>query len=200
MDAEPHIVQGGMFLLWVFTQQELTLNYLNVSYKPDPFATYVDAFSVNWCHYKCYIFPLFGLMGRILQKIQTDKAEVLLVAPYWPTQPWFNVLQHLLVGDHFVITPHVNNLVLPHSPLVKQPLWGKLTLIVGILSGGNTGYDPNTVTLLLNSWRSTTKAGYATYLKWWIDFAVTNDLSITNPRTHEALKFLTDLYTKGCSD
>ena len=61
------------------------------------------------------------------------------------------------------------------------------------------GYDPNTVTLLLNSWRSTTKAGYATYLKQWIDFAVTNDLSIINPRTHEALKFLTDLYTKGYS-
>ena len=61
------------------------------------------------------------------------------------------------------------------------------------------GYDPNTVTLLLNSWRSTTKAGYATYLKQWIDFAVTNDLSIINPRTHKALKFLTDLYTKGCS-
>ena len=61
------------------------------------------------------------------------------------------------------------------------------------------GYDPNTVTWLLNSWRSTTKAGYATYLKQWIDFAVTNDLSIINPCAHEGLKFLTDLYTTGCS-
>ena len=60
-------------------------------------------------------------------------------------------------------------------------------------------YDPNTVTLLLNSWRSTTKAGYATYLKQWIDFAVTNDLLIINPCTHKALKFFTDLYTKCCS-
>ena len=115
-----------------------------VSYKPDPFATHVDAFTVNWNYYNCYIFPPFSLLGQILQKIITDKAEVLLVAPFWPTQPWFNILQNLLVGETFVIRPHANNLFLPNNLQEKHPLVGKLTLIVGILSGKNTSVQAMT--------------------------------------------------------
>ena len=52
-----------------------------VSYKPDPYAFLIDAFTVNWQLYNCYLFPPFSIMGRVLRKIQIDQAEVILVAP-----------------------------------------------------------------------------------------------------------------------
>jgi len=52
----------------------------------------VNAFTVNYIFTVSYIFPPFSLMGKVLEKILTDKAEVIVVAPYWPTQPWFTTL------------------------------------------------------------------------------------------------------------
>ena len=59
-----------------------------VSFKPDTYATAIDAFSLNWSFYKCYVFPPFSVVHKVLQKIRVDKAMVLCVFPEWPTQPW----------------------------------------------------------------------------------------------------------------
>ena len=37
-----------------------------ISYRPDPNAYHVDAFSVSWKHFRCYLFPPFSLIGRVL--------------------------------------------------------------------------------------------------------------------------------------
>ena len=42
----------------------------NVSWKPDPFARYVQAFTVNWALYPFHAFPPFVLVGRCLQKLE----------------------------------------------------------------------------------------------------------------------------------
>ena len=51
------------------------------SYKPDPYAYLIDAFSVHWQFCKCYLFPPFSLIDRTLQKIRMDQTEVILVVP-----------------------------------------------------------------------------------------------------------------------
>ena len=108
-----------------------------ISYKPDPFSTYVDAFSVDWQNLHGYLFPPFSLIGRTLQKVQMDHAVVVLVVPYWPTQPWFNTFQRLLMGPAFMVKPHATNLILVHKPQERHPLWRKLRLMIGKLSGKN---------------------------------------------------------------
>ena len=45
------------------------------SWKPDPAAKVVDAFSVSWAQDKPYLFPPFNLIGRALTKIQTEAVE-----------------------------------------------------------------------------------------------------------------------------
>ena len=45
-----------------------------VARRPDPFAKFIDAFSFNWSTEKCYIFPPFSLVARVLQKIRTDSS------------------------------------------------------------------------------------------------------------------------------
>lgn len=36
-----------------------------------------------------YAFPPVSLLAQTLCKVREDEEQVLLVAPYWPTQTWF---------------------------------------------------------------------------------------------------------------
>ena len=60
------------------------------SWKPDPAAKAVDAFSVAWTQDKPYLFPPFNLIGRALMKIQTEAIEfACLIAPAGLVQVWY---------------------------------------------------------------------------------------------------------------
>ena len=115
------------------TQHE---NY--VSRRPDPFAKKIDAFSFNWGEENCYLFPPFSLIGRVLQKIRTDAATVLIVLPKWPTQAWWPEVMDLMLGKPHIIQPAENNLHLPNHPTEVHPLHKKLHLMVCLLSGKAT--------------------------------------------------------------
>ena len=52
------------------------------SRRPDPEEKFIDAFTVNWHPYLCYLFSPFSLLPRVLQKIQVEQVEALIVAPY----------------------------------------------------------------------------------------------------------------------
>ena len=63
-----------------------------VSWKPDPQAFAVDAFSLSWTDKFFYAFPPFSCVGRVLQKILQEGASGILVVPWWPGQPWWGRL------------------------------------------------------------------------------------------------------------
>ncbi|CAH2096873.1 unnamed protein product [Euphydryas editha] len=52
-----------------------------VSWHPDPDASCVDAFTINWHNINFYAFPPFTLILRCLQKIVNDEACGILVFP-----------------------------------------------------------------------------------------------------------------------
>ena len=57
------------------------------SWKPDPHAAYVDAFSVSWSQFtNSYMFPPFCLVGRCLQKLVLEQATAIIIVPLWTTQ------------------------------------------------------------------------------------------------------------------
>ena len=59
--------------------------------EPDAYA--VNAFSLSWSGFLLCIFPPFNLIGKVINKIISDKVEKALMAvPYWFTQSWFPVL------------------------------------------------------------------------------------------------------------
>jgi len=107
------------------------------SYKQDPYAKFINAFSFNWDSYNCYIFPPFSLIGRTLQKVRVDQATAMIVAPYWPTQFWYSTFREMLQEDPIFIQPHPQNLQLPQTPLEVHALAKKLTLMVGIVCAKN---------------------------------------------------------------
>ena len=105
---------------------------------PDPYATHIDAFSVNWGYYKTYLFPPFSLINRVLQKLRIDKATALCVLPRWTTQAWWPQAQEMMLCEPLIITPDPKNLVLPSKKGELHPLHAKLGIVICLLSGQNT--------------------------------------------------------------
>ena len=104
------------------------------SWHPDPGARFTNAFSFTWSDTNnAYAFPPFSVIGTILRKIQQDRANILLIAPLWPTRTWFSRALQLLT-DHPRLLPR-NCLTLPQDPQMSHPLAHKLTLAAMPLSG-----------------------------------------------------------------
>lgn len=104
-----------------------------ISWHRDPDAFAIDAFTINWSNLYFYAFPPFSLVLRTLRKIITDNARSIVVAPYWPTQPWFPMLQHMLDKDNVIILESNPDLLM--SPFrERHPLHKSLSLIAGVLS------------------------------------------------------------------
>lgn len=65
---------------------------LFVSPCPDDQAWAVDAMSLGWVGLFAYAYPPRILISEILRKVQDTNCVVALVAPSWPSQPWFRTL------------------------------------------------------------------------------------------------------------
>ena len=85
------------------------------SYKPDPYACFIDAFSVYWAFYNCHLLPLFSLIRQTSQRICMDQREIVFAVPKWPTQPWCNSFEGMFFQEPYVVTAHKENLLLPQK-------------------------------------------------------------------------------------
>jgi len=72
----PQNYQSDLFATRLTTQLK---DY--ISWKPDPGSIHTDAFTINWAPLKGYAFTPFNLIGKNLEKVMTDKAELILVSP-----------------------------------------------------------------------------------------------------------------------
>ena len=69
---------------------------------PEPRALAIDALSQDWQGKSMYMFPPFLLLNKVIQKLRTTQTgEMILIAPWWPSQPWFPHLLRLSV-DHLL--------------------------------------------------------------------------------------------------
>ena len=106
-----------------------------VSWKPDPNALYVNAFTISWSCWYSYCFPPFSLLTQCAQKIRREKAEVLAIVPFWPSQVWFTPIMEMLVEYPLLLPKDKNILYLPQNPQALHPLHAKMRLVTCRLSG-----------------------------------------------------------------
>ena len=106
-----------------------------VSYRPDPSATAVNAFTLSWTNLKFYIFCPFSVISRVLSKIIKDRARGILVVPDWPSQAWYPQLAKLLTKTPVLVSARENLLSLLEKPEEKHPLCKTLRLIICEVSG-----------------------------------------------------------------
>ena len=103
-----------------------------VSWKPDPDAVAIDAFSCDWNNEFFYIFPPFSLVGKVLQKLEVNKSHAILVAPVWTTQPWY---PRLMKKAERIITFQPSEYLLNLPPTKKRhPIWRKLSIMACLLN------------------------------------------------------------------
>ncbi|XP_063411285.1 uncharacterized protein LOC134694218 [Mytilus trossulus] len=105
------------------------------SYRPDPNAKLVDAFTFNWGTNFNYIFPPFSILGAVLRKIVQDQADAIVIAPLWPTQPWFPKILQLLVDCPRILPVKKSLVTLSFNKTKVHPLLNKLHLTAFKLSG-----------------------------------------------------------------
>lgn len=107
-----------------------------ISWKQDPEAMNIDAFTISWHDYYFYAFPPFSLLLKSLRKIIDEKATGVLVFPYWPSQPWFPIVKKLAISDIIFLNPSRNLLRSPFR--AYHPLYRQLTLGAVKLCGQRT--------------------------------------------------------------
>ena len=106
-----------------------------VTWQPDPHAYVVDAFTINWTVFNGYIFSPFSMIPRVLAKLETERAQAVVIAPYWPAQGWFSKLTRMLTQPPLLLPRGKKQLILPFNREAVHPLWRKLHLLVCPLSG-----------------------------------------------------------------
>lgn len=106
-----------------------------VSWFSDPNALAVDAFTIEWSNYFVYAFPPFSVLPHTLQKIEREKSLAILIAPNWPSQPWYPKLLRLLIKRPILLPPQKTNVHLPFKRDKPHPLGVKLKLMACLLSG-----------------------------------------------------------------
>ena len=104
-----------------------------VAYQPDPEAMAINAFSISWKPYISYAFPPFGIILRVLQKVQAEEATGLLVVPCWPIQPWWPLVMRMLVQEPLVLPRKKPSIFQPQQPGLMHPLHQKLTLLMPLV-------------------------------------------------------------------
>ena len=105
------------------------------SFRPDPEAEVINAFSVNWHSTLFYCLPPFSCIGRVIRKIINDYASGILVVPNWPSQFWYPTLFGILEKPVYVIKPDVYQLCLPNQLDTTHPLFRHLELMACKMCG-----------------------------------------------------------------
>lgn len=126
------VIKWGLPEIDLFASSTNTKIRKFVSWRPDPLAFTVDAFTIKWdCFF--YAFPPFSLITKCLNKIINEKCEGILVVPLWKAQPWFPVFKKLFMDNPIYFKPHKNLLLSPFR--ISHPLWKKTILVAAKLSG-----------------------------------------------------------------
>ena len=129
------IVQAfGPFDIDLFASRLNTQLPVYVSWRPDPQAQFVDAFSISWHGYNCYLFPPFSVISRCLRKVVEDQANGVIVVPLWTTRSWFTLLMKMLVSQPLILPRGPNLLKLPGKNKVHR-LANRMTLLACHISG-----------------------------------------------------------------
>ncbi|XP_068742111.1 uncharacterized protein [Montipora capricornis] len=168
-----------------------------VSWHPEPGAMAVDAFSISWANLKCYAFPPFSLLTKVLAKIGNDKALVLLIAPVWTTQTGIpsppigsRATNHTASeGQSSYITAHPGT-----SPLEGQLTPSRMDIIRRSLADRGLSDDP--ITIISASWASGTDKQYNSAWKKWCR---SRKIDLLQASIDEVVNFLSQSFAEGKS-
>ncbi len=141
----------GPFTVDLFTSRTNAQLPQYCSWRPDPEAWSVDAFTVSWATQFPYMFPPFVLTPKCLSKLRTEQSSGVLIAPVWPNQVWFPQLLRHLHDFLVLLSPARDNglgrsnhpmAMKGHLPLAAWPISGDPTKLTELLRSSENRGDP----------------------------------------------------------
>ena len=105
----------------------------------------VDGFSVSWKRQCLFLNPPWASMARVLLKIHEDRAQGVLVLPFWPSQAWWPLA--LRLRARWVSLPPPRACVLPLHGGPVEPFAHFTTRMVALVFDATTGWRRGTPTL-----------------------------------------------------
>ena len=100
-----------------------------IAWHPDPYSQGTDAMIQNWNIGLPYAFPPFSMISRVLLKIKHECVPLLiLTAPVWSTQPWYQELLNLSVREPVLLPQGQEILKSPQNIVHPLMLENSLTL------------------------------------------------------------------------
>lgn len=121
-----NVVVQKIFQIWGHPTIDLFATFENkkavvfCSWIQHPQSLTVDALTINWDNMFAYPYPPLTLIPKVLQHMQKFQCEIILIAPFWPTQHWYPQLLQLLVAYPLRI-PTVENLLTQGKRKVAHP-------------------------------------------------------------------------------
>ena len=169
-----------------------------MSWKPDPGAMATDALSQPWSNMKGYAFPPFALIGRCLSKIQREGVkEIILIAPVWPTQPWFALLLSMLFRRPLLL-PKQPSLLTNHNNESPTDTSVESSRVANIRdSFHHQGISSQATTFILSSWRKTTEEAYSCSWRKWEQWCASAGYSSIHAPLSAILDFLACQFAEG---
>jgi len=108
---------------------------LYFSWKLDPYSQGQDALQTSWSQVRGYAFPPFSLIGRVLWKVRSDQATIILITPAWQTQAWYPIVLQMSVQNPIILPQYQDLLQNPQGefhPLLRNR---SLELVAWTVSG-----------------------------------------------------------------
>ena len=118
-----HRVLRPLWLQWFQPMIDLFATRFNlrlplyVSPIPDPGAWEIDALTMSWANLLAYAFPPFPILGKVGRKARLERPRLILIAPWWPAQPWFPDLLQLSHVPPIPLAIEQHDLVQPRSKI-----------------------------------------------------------------------------------
>ena len=109
----------------------------------------LDGFSVSWKRQSLFLNPPWSAIPRVLHKIQEDRAQGVLVIPFWPSQAWWPLA--LRLRARWVRLPPPRECVLPLHGGPVEPFAHFTTRLVALVFDATSGWKTGTPTLRMLS-------------------------------------------------
>ena len=160
------------------------------SWRPDPYAVATDAFLQGLSQIKGYANPAWGLIGRVLSKVQMDRARIALVAPVWKTQPWYPLLLQMLIAIPCLRSDNAEQRSGGSRPSASRMAYLRERYRDQDLSEEATS-------LMLRSWKTKTNKSYNSLFGKWHSWCYSRGSEQFSEPIKKVVNFLAHLHEEG---
>jgi hypothetical protein len=91
-----------------------------------------DALLQSWEGHRNWVCPPIALVPKVVEKLTLEGSEAVVVAPYWPSAPWFPMLMELSDSTRVLTRSETKNEVSPNTstlPDIHKNLNWRLMLV-----------------------------------------------------------------------